>query len=786
LRFQKAFVLFAANRRPMKTLAISICILFVTSICVAQEYSEISGTGFPDLKLSSVTTGDLNNDGYSDVILAGITTGGQLYTKAFVNDADGTFSSIEIPDLPQLYNAVITLGDYNGDGLLDILATGEGYDPIVRLLKNNGDLTFSNLATGLENLAGENAELRDIDLDGDLDVMLSGSIRNQDGSYSSSVRLYKNIGNNQFTRLPLSFTSYASNGVLGDFDNDGDLDVMTCGVSIEIYPNNGNGSFSSPRSFGITFVAGDLRALDFNNDGHLDFMISGRGAGPTEYLTHIYRNNNNTSSPFSKVEGTPFDGMIRGDLDIRDYNADGFVDILHTGTIDFSQNSFFTKLFTGNGQNFIKNSSVSLPSIGSGNAEWFDLENDGDLDIILTGEEVQGANVNKTLLFVNNRISSSNTPNTPPASLFISEVTVNGNTLTTKWNPGTDAESASASLTYSIALENFDGGYRMSAEGNLTNGKRFTNMPGICGLRKEHTAINVPNGRYKVHVQSVDDALAGGNFVSSLWFEIGLPEPPSNLVASLAGSNVLLTWSDNANNETGFELEIKSVNGTFANFGVADLQAEEFSKSQSLSNGIYIFRIRAKNSNGSSVWVESPPFVVGIAETPSHLSATLNGSIVSLVWDDVINETAYTISKSINGGSFADIATPGANVVNYQDEIAGAGEYIYRVRAINSNGNSSLVESNALLIVGVESEMRTRYVLYPNPVQREGQVRLKNAANNMMAIKLVDMQGRTKSVSFITDSDDIILILSELTSGIYVLNCQDHHGKVVSQKLIIR
>lgn len=80
----------------------------------------------------------------------------------------------------------------------------------------------------------------------------------------------------------------------------------------------------------------------------------------------------------------------------------------------------------------------------------------------------------------------------------------------------------------------------------------------------------------------------------------GTPAPPSNLRATvLSETRVTLTWADNANDETGFAIDVKS-GSAFKELGSVRADSKEASIDGLSPNTSYVFRVRARNANGTS------------------------------------------------------------------------------------------------------------------------------------------------------------------------------------------
>jgi predicted nucleotidyltransferase len=179
-----------------------------------------------------------------------------------------------------------------------VLAGGyDGTNNQLRVYKNNGNATFD--ATAI-NVAGSNNGLRaggvawgDFDNDADLDVLISGT----DGT-NRQLRVYANNGNGTFNATATNVAG-SNNGLSdgrvawGDFDKDGDLDVLVSGTDgtnhqLRTYSNNGNGTFNATTR--ITWQGANGGVInsavavgDYNVDGNIDVLAAGRPKGLVGY-----------------------------------------------------------------------------------------------------------------------------------------------------------------------------------------------------------------------------------------------------------------------------------------------------------------------------------------------------------------------------------------------------------------------------------------------------------------------------------------------------------------------
>jgi hypothetical protein len=173
---------------------------------------------------------------------------------------------------------------------------------------------------------------------------------------------------------------------VGDYDNDGDLDVLVAGLGKKdvpfmiIYRNTG-GAFADS---GVV-LPGLSRATaawaDFDGDGELDLAMTGLNSSglPT---TRIYRNDGGT---FIALTNSMAQGFA-GNLAWGDYDGDGDLDLLVTGVTSASVNGVaVTRLYRNDGNGVFTSVPHPFPDCYLGAASWSDYDNDGRLDLVLTG-----------------------------------------------------------------------------------------------------------------------------------------------------------------------------------------------------------------------------------------------------------------------------------------------------------------------------------------------------------------------------------------------------------------
>jgi hypothetical protein len=187
------------------------------------------------------------------------------------------------------------------------------------------------------------------------------------------------------------------------------------------------------------------------------------------------------------------------------------------------------------------------------------------------------------------------------------------------------------------------------------------------------------------------------------------PAAPANLTAMAASSSQInLTWTDNSNNEDGFQIQRLNSDGTWTQVATVGANVTSWSDTGLSASTSYTYRVRAHNAAGGDsafcnlASATTNAIVTSVPAAPSGLTATSKSKPslrVDLTWvDNSNNETGFNIERSTDGGvTWSLLATVGAGVTSYSDSSVTKGNtYCYRVYAYNSAGNSA--DSNAVTI----------------------------------------------------------------------------------------
>jgi hypothetical protein len=313
------------------------------------------GTFKPQVNYPGCTVGsavqillaDFNRDGHTDIALGcsdrknanlnngdGGTSGGLVI---ILGNGDGTFKA------PTFYStgdvAGIAMGDFNGDGLLDIALTDNAQQNVV-FFAGNGDGTFTQESSTISTSApAHGIVVADFNGDGIDDVAYAVGVSNLKNPLSD---LYVAIGNGDGTFQVSSTPSATQIGeflTAGDTNADNKADIVSAtinqpgttqiGNSLFVLLGKGDGTFNTPVTY-LSDIPSDPHLADVNGDGIPDIIAGGstgalvyQGIGDGTFMTY---------APGSLPGAEPVIGgfTLTYAVNAGDFNNDGNADLIGT------------------------------------------------------------------------------------------------------------------------------------------------------------------------------------------------------------------------------------------------------------------------------------------------------------------------------------------------------------------------------------------------------------------------------------------------------------------------
>jgi hypothetical protein len=279
----------------------------------------------------AMAEGDLNGDGIVDTLYASASsTAGSSVLTASPHSTTGTaLTPIAAGTVPCTANSIL-LADLNKDSKLDAVVTcNEG---TVAVLAGNGDGTFA-AATTYPVASSAKAITADLNADGYPDLAVAMNTHNTTSNFAVLVNTGK-AGPLAFATPQIYGGSYGSRQILaGDLNNDGKLDIVAGGDPDQVtgfvpvvFAGNGDGTFKSTTNPYNLVMGPNVVLADFDGDGKID-LATPRSNGTT-VVSNVFLSFPNTSKDFTAIPIAP--GITR--IQAVDLNNDGHPDIVLSGS----------------------------------------------------------------------------------------------------------------------------------------------------------------------------------------------------------------------------------------------------------------------------------------------------------------------------------------------------------------------------------------------------------------------------------------------------------------------
>ncbi len=486
-------------------------LIFFDYSFVGVQLNSGTGTFAPPVTSSvgdvDVALGDFNGDGNLDVTSVDA-SGGNV--SVALGDGTGSFTPGANYRVIATQGLSVTTGDFTGDGVVDI-AAGDDNDAAV-VLRGRGDGRFVLLAKYLT--AGY--DLMAVDLNGDsrLDLVGQGLVPNElSVSYASGTGLAAPAAHN-FAKLN-DFIE------LADVNGDGRLDAVGSGFfssGLEVLLNRGNGRVSKPLVSGTTHQAQALALGDLNGDGRVDAVVGSVPVGGVPNLEILLGDGAGRFTHTADLDNGSAAAIFDEALALADMNLDGKLDIVSNTFTGIS-------VLLGNGNGTFGAAIISGAGSGSSSVlKVRDFNNDGILDVVTVADTGSDDNAvstiylnlgvgNGNVTFAQNFTIDARTPAGDSADLNgdgLPDVAITGNpgshtgrggmfvalNLGGSFGPVTHYDAA----TVSLALGDLNGDARPEAVlTSLTSVEVWTNT-GAGTFELQPLVLPAPDSAYEVEL----------------------------------------------------------------------------------------------------------------------------------------------------------------------------------------------------------------------------------------------------------------------------------------------
>lgn len=390
---------------------------------------------------------------------------------------------------------------------------------------------------------------------------------------------------------------------------------------------------------------------DYDKDGKLDLAICGNTGSAR--VTKIYHNNGNGT--FSDIVAELV-GVSNGALAWGDMDNDGDLDLAVTG---YTGSAYVAKVYTNMGSDRFTDVGAELRGVRYSSLAWGDYDNDGRLDVAIAGY-TGSAYIGQ---IYHGNPTNANTAPTAPNGLT---TTVVGTSITFNWAAATDTKTPSTGLSYNLRVGTASGKDDVyCGMANLSSGLRFVPANGNAQKRLSWTLSNLPIAPYYWSIQAIDTSFAGSAWATEQ--SIGVVKISGHVVrasgVAMQGVSMTATGLSSVTTDAAGYYEFTVFSGW----------------SGTITPGKPLFSFSPASKSYTNVTIAQSNQDFSVAESFTQISSGLTDLFVShLAWGDYNND------------GYLDLVVAGSTVVYPSYDTCS------RVYRNNANGTFTNVNANLI------------------------------------------------------------------------------------------